>query len=237
MSAKQQILEPISTIAKLALLQFKSQNTKISIRNFCIHYDDPPSEKIEKMSGIPIASLQQALARTFRGDSREDMAVLNNVIINYIDWYIINNSDEDSRKQFIDLISIGITGLKKLQTTYLNHYNAVSNVVLTLQYYITLIEDVVNNTEMFVNNIAYFHARVVNVHSNELQNLVNINSIKELWSDEDLSTLYFDISHCVKHFNDVSHSSLTKAKMESITTFLNLKDETFMNMVRHSIGG
>ncbi len=231
MSTKQQLLEPISTIVKLILLQFKSQNTKISIRNHCMHYDDQSYEK--KMS-MPMASFQQALTRTLRGDSREDIAVLNNVLINYIEWYIINNNNIESQKIFTNMINMSICGLKKLQNTYLNNYNSVSNVILTLQYYITLIEDIV---EKLIKNGKDFKSRVVDINTNELQNIVDIEIIKELWSDEDIVSLHSDLNYCVKHRDNITHNSLIKAKMESITTLLNLKDEIFMNMVKNSIGG
>ena len=58
-SSKQLILEPLTCVLKLSLLQWKENGTKISISNNSLKYNEP--------------SLLQGLTRKMTGDSRLDL--------------------------------------------------------------------------------------------------------------------------------------------------------------------
>jgi len=84
--------------------------------------------------------LTQSLVRKYKGVSREDIYILNSVIINYIVLYIANeNENYDMYKK---LLLLAAEGLKCLQNTY-----KCGLVALSIQYYINLIKVVLKNAD------------------------------------------------------------------------------------------
>ena len=70
---KNVILEPISCIIKLVLLDYKTEGTKISISNNSIDYYEP--------------SQFQGILRNINGDGREDLHNIYNPILKAVEWY------------------------------------------------------------------------------------------------------------------------------------------------------
>ena len=224
MSSKQQILEPITSIVKLALLYFKSDSTKISFYNYGIYYDDP-SDNI---------FMYHAFNRKIRGDSREDISVLNGMIVNYLDWYIINNEDSVLCSKFVGILKHAINGLKKIKQTYVKtqNLNLNSNVTLTLQYYINLIVDVLENIEKY-KNVKVFKEYTSYIECDQI-NLVDVKKIREIWSDDEINTLYSDLEFCF----DKNHSmDYVHAKVKGLNDILQKKDCQFCDTVKKSLGG
>tara|TARA_Y100000389_G_scaffold9045_1_gene8481 strand:+ start:2160 stop:2783 length:624 start_codon:yes stop_codon:yes gene_type:complete len=73
--SKQLILEPLSCVLKLTLLQWKPTGTKISVSKNSLHFDEP--------------SLIQGLSRRMTGDSRQDLHNICHPIIKCLEWYPI----------------------------------------------------------------------------------------------------------------------------------------------------
>tara|TARA_B100001094_G_scaffold325480_1_gene379884 strand:+ start:4791 stop:5420 length:630 start_codon:yes stop_codon:yes gene_type:complete len=67
------ILEPLSCILRIILLNYKEEGTKISIGNNSIYYNEP--------------SYFQGVVRNINGDGREDLHNLYNPIIKSLEWY------------------------------------------------------------------------------------------------------------------------------------------------------
>lgn len=111
------ILEPLTCIIRLILLNYKEKGTKISIDNNSINYDYP--------------NQFQGIIRNFKGDSREHLHNIYNPLEKSFVWY----NKDDEKYEF--LYSKCISGLNKLRDTY----DKKSTIHHTLQHFI----DIINN--------------------------------------------------------------------------------------------
>lgn len=128
---KKLILEPICSILRLILLQYKNDGTKISIYNNSLLYIEP--------------SPCQGLLRSINGDKRDDLHNIYSPIIKCMEWL---NIDQNDRNLFF--FNSSIKGIDKLILAYdkdsiINH---------TLIHYKTIIENYIEkkNTEKILNN-------------------------------------------------------------------------------------
>lgn len=132
MTERYQILEPLSSMIELALLNFSKERPKIIIRNHGICIDNPGDNKI-----VP-----QSINRWLSGDSKEDIFILNSMIVNYIQWFIIE--DYNGKFEVYKNIALcAVSGMRKLQHTY-----KTGIVVLALQYFIVLIMKSISDIEV-----------------------------------------------------------------------------------------
>jgi|TARA_B110000977_G_C10984827_1_gene457541 hypothetical protein len=72
-NSKHLILEPLSCVLKISLLQHKSVGTKISVANNALQFHEP--------------SFLQGLTRSLGGDSRQDLHNVCHPIIKSLEWY------------------------------------------------------------------------------------------------------------------------------------------------------
>ena len=115
-SSKQLILEPLTCVLKLSLLQWKENGTKISISNNSLKYNEP--------------SLLQGLTRKVTGDSRLDLHNICHPLIKSLEWYPLN---DPVHKLFYEQC---INGLQKLKEAY--DSNSIIN--HTIDHYIGILE-------------------------------------------------------------------------------------------------
>lgn len=114
------ILDPLTCIIRLGILEFKPIGTKISLNNNKIKYNDP--------------SVIQGALRWSNGDNREDLHNLFNPLKKAVLWYDVNNSE------IKNLIDYSIRGLQKLQSSY-NKNSVISH---SMQYYIDYLKNSIN---------------------------------------------------------------------------------------------
>ena len=117
---KKEILDPLTTIIRLAILSFKNDGTKISISNNTFYLQEP--------------TMLQAPIRWGYGDKREDLHNLYNPIEKCLEWYNIQ------KYPFLKNIYLSaIDGLNKLKKSYSNYDNESSIISHSLSYYSNLI--------------------------------------------------------------------------------------------------
>jgi hypothetical protein len=121
---KQQILDPMSCLVRLALLKYKDPSTKVSVYDNSIQYNQP--------------GIFQGMIRNFNGDKREDIHNIYQPLLKAIEWYDI--SDETYKYLFQKCLE----GIDCLVTTYSKH----SIVHTTLQHYRKLISDTIEQKEI-----------------------------------------------------------------------------------------
>ena len=114
------ILDPLTCIIRLGILEFKPIGTKISLNNNKIKYNDP--------------SVIQGALRWSNGDNREDLHNLFNPLKKAVLWYDVKNSE------IKNLIDYSIRGLQKLQSSY-NKNSVISH---SMQYYIDYLKNSIN---------------------------------------------------------------------------------------------
>jgi len=115
-TSKQLILEPLSCVLKLSLLQYKPNGTKISVSTNSLHFDEP--------------SLLQGMTRRMGGDSRQDLHNICNPIVKCLEWFPL--SDPINAFFYQECIK----GLRTLKSSY----ESQSIVTHTLDHYIGLLE-------------------------------------------------------------------------------------------------
>jgi hypothetical protein len=205
-SDKNQLLEPITAVARLITLAFEPKGTKLAIRDHNVVLCKPSADTYY---GIKIP---QSVDRYINGDSRDDIYVLNHVICNFIEWYIIpyskKQNDQTDRKLYKGLINMVMylcVGLKELQSTY-----KLGTAVGTLQYYINVLLAVANNTfqpDMLYNpsitELSSFLDSPVDAHSVMYSTIFDIDKFKCFWSREELTSLCDQFDQCfIKHDKD-----------------------------------
>ena len=121
---KDSILEPLTCLVRLSIIDFKPLGTKISLNNNRIKYNDP--------------NMLQGALRWSNGDNREDLHNLYNPFIKSFEWF---PNDNEKHTFFYNLCK---SGLEKL----INSYDKDSIVCHTLQHYTKMFDDILNNREV-----------------------------------------------------------------------------------------
>ena len=116
-----QILDPLTSLIKIALLNYKEKGTKIRISNNKISYQNP--------------DLFQGPIRWRNGDNRHDLHNLCNPIERGVEWYEANNSEHIK-----NIFQVAATGLRKLKESYqgIEDTNLVCDAI---SHYISILED------------------------------------------------------------------------------------------------
>ena len=118
---KNLILEPLTVIFRLAILKYKPPNTKLSIKDNGIVYQEN--------------TYDQGLIRMMEGDTREDLHNLYHPILISIEWYSYND--------YKFLYDECITGLNILNSVY----DRNSTIRHTISHYISVIQNKENIDE------------------------------------------------------------------------------------------
>lgn len=196
---KHQILETITAVSRIITLAFKPRGTKIAIRdhNVVLCECEPKSDSYYIL-GFKVQNFTQGLDRYRYGDSREDIYVLNHVICNFIEWYLIPNKYNDGElyKGLINMARYLCVSLQDLQKIY-GH----GNVVLTLQYYVLVLNAVIDDN--FYPEMLYMISpsdRGKNAQD-EPQNLMystmfDVDKFKHFWSRDELISLCSQFEKC-----------------------------------------
>ncbi len=127
--SKNIILEPISCIVKLILLNYKNEGTKISISNNSIDFYEP--------------SQYQGILRNLNGDGREDLHNIYNPILKCIEWY-----PPKSNEKYVYFYEKCRDGIKKL----INAYDKDSTISRALELYCKTIDDALKDIEIGEKN-------------------------------------------------------------------------------------
>tara|TARA_B100000927_G_scaffold282217_1_gene268610 strand:+ start:109 stop:765 length:657 start_codon:yes stop_codon:yes gene_type:complete len=171
-----QILEPFSTLLKLAIISFKENGVKIAVHNNRIFMQEP--------------GMLQGTIRYAWGNNREEIHFLLKPLMRCIELYPPNESDE------LQLIyNNAIDGLKKLKKSY---NNDACTVCYTIDLYINILEQKLIDRSVHIDS--YDKSRSI---SDDLQlssnTKLNLDKAFEgIWDRNDivlLSSLFKSISN------------------------------------------
>lgn len=193
---KHQILETITSISRIITLTFKPDKTKIAIRDHNVVLCDPD---ICKYYGIKFA---QGIDRYINGDSREDIYILNHVICNFIEWYVLPYKEKDMEiyKGLINMAKYLCVGLKKLQQTY-----ETGNVVGALQYYIivlmAVIEDRYSPDLLYNSGKSNRLSFLDDENENDMiySTIFDIEKFRSFWTKNELKSLCDQFNKCFRN--------------------------------------
>lgn len=228
------IIDPISCIVKLSLLNFYPDGTKISIHNNVISFDKP--------------SFFQGSYRTIYGDSQNDLHNLHNPISKAIQWY--SNIDN-----ITILFMSTIDGLKKLKSNYPNR-SIVSD---ALNSYIKLIQKGIihkktpikknyeNLTDEEQNYISTLDSSVIggnfklnrpdklNLNNDNKNNKKNDNNksvdneihdfIKKLWTETEIKII-------INLINELKETNNNNHLLHTIKTLITTKEKKLHDYIK-----
>lgn len=159
---QRQILDPLTTMVKLAILGYKPEGTKLAIDNNKIYFQEP--------------SYTQGLLRWAYGNKRYELHHLLNPIVKAVKRCDLTNPSIRS------IFSLSILGLEKLKTSYNNNSSVVTH---SLELYISIINNVLNN-DKDENRIIKTNSIIHTVQDDdEISN--NISIFTNLWLDEEIN--------------------------------------------------
>lgn len=156
---KNLILEPLCCILKLILLQFKEKDTKISVSDNSITFNEP--------------SYGQGLVRSLYGDCREDLHNIYHPLLKAVEWYPI------------DKFHVYYEECKKGLQLLLQVYDDNTTIHHTISHYISIIkgknDKEVTETNPIIDNLKdSWKSEEINV-INELLNLILKNIEKDVY--------------------------------------------------------
>ena len=199
---KQQILETLTAVSRLITLPFKPKGTKIAIRDHNLVLCEP---KTDTYYGLKIP---QSVDRYWNGDSREDIFILNPVICNFIDWYIIpcKTTEPEIYKGLINMAKYLCISLRDLQTTY-----KTGTAVGTLQYYIIVLTAVIEDKfypDMLYNASSSERKSFLDEGDNDESNMIystifDVDKFKTFWSKDELTSLCSQFEKCFKNCGEI----------------------------------
>ncbi|CAH6421856.1 Hypothetical protein KVN_LOCUS545 [uncultured virus] len=248
---KTQLLDPLGTLCKLIALNFNKIKTKMSIHNHILTLQKPDN--------------YQSILRLYYGDGKENVSELYYVIIRIIKWYLVphysttvneiqgennDNSENDEKIEIImedknnnaidisksqnlrKMIKYLCNGFTKLQETY-----EYGNVVLSLQYFINLLED--GLTGHYADNKL---PKYVLEKDQEYENLLDYDKLKNLWECQTLDKICELYDNCFNLMNDnylskETRDALINGYLLSIDAILEIKDNAFQTLIQNSNKG
>lgn len=170
---KYYMIDPLTSICKLALIYFMPEKTKLAISNHVLHIQE--------------YYYCQWFERMKNGDTRTDISYLHIPFTKAIRWYIIKSDDRvmmDTKlyDNIIKITGYAVKGLIKMQnTTYQNDIT----VKIVLQYFINMFHSALTDDW---DESKYIKLENDTILSNKIKNNFEshtINSIAQILTDAD----------------------------------------------------
>jgi hypothetical protein len=225
MNMKKQLLDPLGTMCKLVSLNFTKKKTKIGIHDHILILQKPDS--------------YQWLIRLYYGDGKENISELYHAIIRVVRWYLVPENKTDTNPitespEINKMVKYMCSALKKLQETY-----EFGNVVLSLQFYINLLETGLEGR--FTEDML---PKYIMDKDKEYENLLDYNKIKNLWDIKRLQRICELYDNCFKIYNeddpgmeDDTRAALVDGYLRSIGAILDIVDNEFQKLIQNSKRG
>jgi len=184
-----QILEPFSTIIKLAICSFSEEGTKLAVYNNKLFIQPP--------------NLLQGTVRMAYGNNREEVHHLLRPIMMAIDLYPPEKNDE-----LKSIYHLAMKGLKLIKKSY---NNGSSTVNYTLDLYISIIDRKLLDKSIYIDS---FDGMKDDKETTEL--FVHYTNIfKDLWDESDIS-LIFNMFKSITKSKDIAISENYIVSIESL---------------------
>ena len=201
------IIEPMTCLIRLAILEFKPLHTKLSISNNRITYDEP--------------TILQGAVRWSNGDRREDIHNIFNPIRKSGEWFDINNDD------ICTIFKFSIRGLEKLKLSY----NENSTIAHSIEYYTLYLNNKVNKSqERDTNNNEIAHKYTDEIEDTE-NNSIYIK-LKKMWTKREINIINNILLELDIHKEDAKRQESLITALESILT---RKEESVQNMLFETV--
>jgi len=208
---KSYIIDPLTSLCKVALLHFLPEKTKLAINHHILY--------------IQGYSYYQWIERMINHDSRIDISNLNTPFIKAVKWYILDGSERAQMdRELVESIRIitkfAIKGLVKLQS---NTYSTDIAIKIVLQYLINMLNNALSDNWV---DETYVKSDSNNILTDKIKNNFEpnaINSIAKMLSDADkIENSADDISALIEcaHQLLINRDTVFAKMMKDINTVL-----------------
>ena len=201
---KDSILDPLTCLVRLSILDFKPLGTKISLNNNKIKYNEP--------------NVLQGAIRWTNGDAREDLHNLFNPLKKAVLWYDTEN------QEIKNIFNYAIKGLEKLQSSY-NNNSVISH---SIQLYIDYLRKNLNGR----NNDKSNNTGKKNNSNDEEENTIS-KQLRELWNKREITILNNILLELEdnRNKNTVGLMDEQDALIRTLETILTRKEEKVSNIL------
>jgi hypothetical protein len=155
------ILDPMSTIVKLAIYNYMPDDTKLRLTRNTIKYDKPNT------------LIPQGIQRWRKNAKKEDLHNLHIPIVKAIEWYLNNNNQQ--------IFQLAIKGLEKLNNVYTDTSKIVSQALILnvniIKYNISI------NSES-EHDGSLIKSVIVNAREHDIY-----YQLQKLWSEEEITLI------------------------------------------------
>jgi len=204
-----QILDPLTTVIKIALLYFYETGTKVSINNNCIQFHEP----------TPF----QGVVRFRNGDSRTKLHNLKEPIQNCMLWFPYSRY-EDLKK----IYKYAVKGLQKLKVSYNNSTNDL------IDYYIEIINKNLNEMENKLDSSKLEETIVLQDRlQSDIKKIWNYQEVKLIRTFFDILEVRYE-NKDIKNVENEDGKGV-KNVLKSIFYFLKEKDEKVVKYLNEFI--
>lgn len=203
---KTYIIDPLTSLCKIALLHFMSEKTKLAISHHVLY--------------VQGYSFHQWIERMKNGDSRIDISHLNTPLMKAVKWYILDGPEkiqmnDETYVSIRTIAKFAIKGLIKMQHSTYGNDLAIK---LILQYFINMLRDALANIwseDDYVMSDSHVNTIGLNIKNNYDPHIIN-----------SISKILNDANAIVNSQNDVD------ALIDCAHKLLINKDNSFVKMMR-----
>lgn len=186
-NSERQILEPITTIIKLGILNFKEDGTKISVGSNTLNFNEP--------------TFVQGVVRYITNSKREDIHYLNTPIQNAVSMY---TNDNENIKYLFNLARLGMNKLK-------NNYSleqSSNTTTHSLELYISYIDSFIEGKEIKKNiNKSGIYHQFCNLWSEEEIDIIK-NIFKQCHSKQDYKSHYIESIESILKVKEIESDNI-----------------------------
>jgi hypothetical protein len=206
-NAKNVILDPYTTLVRLAILSQLPPGTKIGIYKNQIVYYQPDS--------------MQGIYRAFRGDKRGDLHNLYLPIKKCVEWY--KNEDEGEKVHIVfDFAHKGLVMLK--DNYHSNNTNSDNSTYLSLGIFDGILT---GRQQEIYDSITPARAELIKKEMESSPDNLIHKELKRMWTDHDKNIVY-DLLTKISSEDDLQNKYRL---IEVITNFLETKDDLVSQLV------
>lgn len=206
------MLDPISTIISIALLQYKSNDTKIEIKDNKIIYNDPN------------LWLFQGIYRTYNKCSRQDLMLLYPPLIRSIRWYY-SQLDSDNIDDLKNILKVTKKGFIKIKEIYQEDQKS-GRLEIYLDHILEKIDSVLtDNLE--------FDSLDEQISLDDKLKQEFYDAVHKLWSSREIAIIACRFNDIEDHFEKYTTNDCVAVKkyIEMIETVLQEKYQEFKNIL------
>jgi HD superfamily phosphohydrolase len=165
--------------------------------------------------------------------------MLNNVLHNFIDWYVMVYKENDNKiyNRLLKMILYLIIGLKRLQKTYKK-----GNIVYVLQYYINVLQSIFD--DKYDDKMLFRPFDEEEYDETKYSTIFDTNKLRNFWSSKDIISISNQLNKCFS-FDDEKNecypinenNSIIKGTLVGIDAIMENMDDKFKKIIYKSVKG